>query len=249
MISSSKLCRRIGPMVLCFILAGLGQAQSFVFESPNTRAHMPDQAALASQDSFEQQNFLAVARYLAARLCPAPAVQAATGIDGPGAENSVMVTGCKSGPAAYLGELLARYAHQNWVLVFNPTRNGPERLFVITLSGVDPEQTLAQTLDQMRRHGLSAGTVIARENRVLVYVWMKDRSMDGNIHAFAEANHGDVQEIAGAGKLIGHQDRGQAQRVLDKNISSYERAHGVALSGMLWSRKLRDMGLSQPAKN
>ena len=249
MISTNKLCRRIAPVVLCFLLAGLSQAQSFVFESPNTRTHMPDQAALASQDSFEQQNFLAVARYLAARLCPAPRVQAATGLDGPGAENSAMVTGCKSAPAVYLGELLARYAHQSWVLIFNPARNGPERLFAITLPAVDSEQALAQTLEQMRKHGLTEGTVVAQENRILVYVWVKDSSMDGNIHAFAEANHGEVQEIAGTGKLIGHQDRAQAQRILDKDISSYERAHGVALSAMLWSRKLRDMGLSHPAKN
>ncbi len=259
MISTSKLCRCIGTVVLCLSLAGLCHAQAFVFGSPNTRTHMPDHVALASQDSFEQQNFLAVARYLAARLCPAPKVQAATGIDGPGAENSAMVTGCKSGPATYLGELLARYAHQNWALIFIPrkdnpasksnragkdvpSQDGPERLFTITLSGVDPEQTL----QQMRKHGLTDGTVVVQENHILVYVWVKDSSMDGNIHAFVEASHGEVQEIAGTGKLIGHQDRGQAQRILDENISRYERAHGVAFSGLLWSKKMRDMGLSRP---
>ena len=274
MISTSKLCRRIAPVVLCFFLAGLSHAQAFVFGSPNTRTHMPDRVALASQDSFEQQNFLAVAQYLADRICPVLRVQAvtkaATGLDGPGAENSIMVFGCKSGPAVYLGELLARYAHQSWVLIFIPQKDDPtsksnragkdipsqdstERLFAIALPGVGLDQTLeqamTQTLDQMRRHGLTEGTVVAQENRILVYVWVKDSSMDGNIHAFAEASHGDVQEIAGTGKLIGHQDRAQAQRILDKNISSYERVHRVAFSGMLWSRKLHDMGLSQPAKN
>jgi len=274
MISTNKLCRRIGPAVLCFFLAGFCHAQAFVFASPNTRTHMPDRVALASQDSFEQQNFLAVAQYLADRICPVLRVQAvaeaATGLDGPGAENSVMVFGCKSGQAEYLGELLARYGHQNWALIFIPrkdgpaskstragkgiaSQDGPERLFTIALPGVGLDQTLeqalTQTLEQMRKHGLAEGTVGAQENRILVYVWVKDSSMDGNIHAFAEAGHGEVQEMAGVGKLIGHQDRGQAQRILDKNISRYERAHGVAFSGLLWSRKLRDMGLSHPAKN
>src|SRR5215831_1233896 len=165
--TTAKLFRCIGP-VLCFLLAGLCHAQSFVFVGPNTRTHMPDAVALASQDSFEQQNFLAVARYLAARLCPTPEVhpksptkagahesaqaqaqtqtmvQASVGLDGPGAENSLMVTGCKNGPAEYLSMLLARYGHQKWGLVFISAKDGPERLFVITLSGIDPEQTLQQ---------------------------------------------------------------------------------------------------------
>ena len=272
MISLGKFCRRIAPAVLCFFLAGLCHAQAFVFASPNTRTHLPDRVALASQDSFEQQNFLAVAQYLADRICPVLRVQAvaeaATGLDGPGAENSVMVFGCKSGQAEYMGELLARYGHQNWALIFVPrkddpasksnqgkaipSQDGPERLFVIALPGVGLDQTmeqaLTQTLEQMRKQGLTEGTVVAQENRILVYVWVKDSSMDANIHAFVEANHGEAQEIAGTGKLIGHQDRAHAQRILDKNISSYERAHGVAFSGLLWSRKLRDMGLSHPAK-
>src|SRR6476620_3909513 len=118
MTSTTSLWERFSHAVLIFLLAGLSHAQSFVFVSPNTRTHMPDSVAVASQDSFEQQNFLAVARYLAARLCPAPAVQsksqtkadananapasahaqvqtvvqASFGLDGPGAENSLMVT-------------------------------------------------------------------------------------------------------------------------------------------------------------
>ncbi|HZI57129.1 MAG TPA: hypothetical protein VFF39_10160 [Verrucomicrobiae bacterium] len=277
---TTKLFRRIGP-VLCFLLAGLCHAQSFVFASPNTRTHMPDSVALASQDSFEQQNFLAVGRYLAARLCPtlafqpksqtkanahtnAPAraqaaaqtnvqtmVQASVGLDGLGAENSLMVTGCKNGPAEYLSMLLARYGHQKWGLVFISAKAGPERLFVITLSGIDPEQTL----QQMRKHGITDGTVVLQRNRILVYVWVQknleqeeagDSSMHKNIRAFAEDSHGEIQEIAGAGKLIGDEDRTKAQRILDENIARYERAHGTALSALLWTKKLRDMGFSRP---
>ena len=263
MTSTTRLFRRIGLALICFLLAGICHAQAFVFASPNTRTHLPDSVAVASQDSFEQQNFLAVARYLAVSLCPAPkpraemdrlpgtAVQSSTGLDGPGAENSLMILGCKDGPAEYLSLLLARYGHQKWGLAFIPTKNGPERLFVITLSGIGVEQTLAQ----MRRHGLTDGTVVMQKNRIQVYVWVQknleqekaeDGPMDKNLRSFAGDNHGEVQEIAGTGKLVGDEDRAKAQRVLDKNIARYERAHGIALSRLLWTKKLREMELSPP---
>src|SRR5262249_11527918 len=60
------------PRILAYLLlsASLSSAaQSFIFGSPNTREHMSDEAAIAARDSFEQRNFLAVARYLAGRLC------------------------------------------------------------------------------------------------------------------------------------------------------------------------------------
>src|SRR5215831_10190320 len=86
------------PLLYLLLAASLSTpslAQSFVFASPNTREHMSDEAAIASQDSFEQQNFVAVARYFAARLCVAPEVKSSEGLDGPGAENSLLVTGCR----------------------------------------------------------------------------------------------------------------------------------------------------------
>jgi len=241
----NSVCRRVGcSLLLALSLASHGHAQSFVFASANTRAQISDDAARASQNSFEQQNFLAVARYLAARLCHAPRVEASQGLDGPGAENSAMVTGCKSEPAAYLGELLGRYAHQKWILVFIPAASGRERMFVITLRGGDSEQVARQ----MRQRGLSEGTILEQEGRVITYIWVKDRSLDVGVHAFAEAGHGEIREIAGEGMLIGDDDRAQAQRTFTKKIFAYERAHKVRLSVQLWSRRLHDMGLDAPSR-
>src|SRR5258708_10614157 len=90
----------------CFLLTGVCQGQAFVFVSPNTRTHMSAEFALESQDSFEQSNFVAVARYLASKLCPRPAVWSGEGMDGTDTENTALVTGCKNGNAIYLGELL-----------------------------------------------------------------------------------------------------------------------------------------------
>src|SRR5215510_7626630 len=104
----------------CFFLVCICPAQSFLFASPNTRNQMTDEAALGSVDSFEQTNFLAVAKFLAAKICAQPEVRAAEGMDGTNTENSSLITGCKSAQAQYLGELLGRYAHQKWILVFDP---------------------------------------------------------------------------------------------------------------------------------
>src|SRR5262249_995519 len=251
------------PRILAYLLlsASLSSAaQSFIFASPNTREHMSDEAAIAARDSFEQRNFLAVARYLAGRLCPAPRVESGEGLDGPGAENSLLITGCQGKRAIYLGELIARYGHQKWALIFDAqTSNdsqisnsgGSETLFVIALANVDSRNVL----EQMRRHGLTEGTVVSSENRAIIYVWATDATTGDSVRTFAKTAHGDLREIRGKGFLIGDQDRALAQRILDIDIAAYERRHKVAFSRELWSKKLRDMGLpitsktpSSPAK-
>jgi hypothetical protein len=253
----TSIPRSLVYLLLATCLSLPGSAQSFVFASPNTREHMSDEAALASRDSFEQQNFLAVARYLAARLCAAPKIESSEGLDGQGAENSLLITGCRGKPAVYLAELIARYGRQRWALIFDAdaktfASHGPgsnsgaqEMLFVITLSNLGSQQAL----QQMRRHGLSEGAVISNEKRVVVYVWTKDATANESVRAFAQASHGELREIHGRGFLIGDQDRAQAQRILDRDIAAYERRHNVALSRELWSRRLHDMGLTfTPAK-
>jgi hypothetical protein len=245
----SILASILRPLLYLLLAASLSTpsfAQSFVFASPNTREHMSDETALASQDSFEQQNFLAVARFLSARLCETPKVESSLGLDGPGAENSALVTGCRSGEGTYLGVLLGRYAHQRWVLIFTPAPGGTERLFVLTLPSAGPEKVLAleEVLVKMRKLGLSAGTVIAQGRDAAVYVWVKDASQAEAIHALAEASHGVIREMRGMGLLIGSDDRARAQSVFDRRIFSYEREHRPAYSAQLWSKRLRDMGLS-----
>src|SRR5579864_5085186 len=99
----------LGFLVVCFSSAARCPAQSFIFASPNTRENLSASCALESLNSLEQRNFLAVARYLGARICSKPQAWSAEGLDGPGAaENSLLVTGCQGEPARYLGELLRR---------------------------------------------------------------------------------------------------------------------------------------------
>ena len=229
---------------LCFLLAGICQGQSFVFVSPNTRNHMSDEVALESQDSFEQNNFVAVARYLAAKLCPHPEVRSGEGMDGTNTENTTLVAGCKNAEATYVGELLGRYAHQKWILVFNPATKGHHRLCMIELASVQP----ANTIQEMQKYGLNEGTVISRDkaNVVRIYIWLPDNSKDSAVHAFIDANHGKVQEIHGTGILIGNDSRALAQHTFDRGIAVYEHTHHNALSKLLWSRKLHDMSNSPP---
>lgn len=239
-----------GLGVICWLLGGLGQAQSFLFVSPNTRSHMSGDLAQDSLGSFEQANFLAVANYLATRLCSRPQVWSGEGVEEKSIENTVLVTGCKSGEALYLGELLGRYAHQKWILTFDPAPKSKERLVVITFPATPP----ADTLKEIRRFGIKAATVVSaglggsqgqREgNRPGIYLWVPDHSQDQAISDFCAAIKGTVQEIAGTGTLVGNDSRASARKIFDQRITSYEQAHHRILSKLLWSRKLHDLGLT-----
>jgi len=147
-------------VILCsFLLTGISAAQAFLFVSPNTREHMTNEFAWQSLDSFEQSNFLAVADYLTTRLCVKPQVHTAEGMDGNDTENSSLITGCSSSKARYVGELLGRYAHQKWILVFDPDPSSSERLLIATFSNDHP----ADVAKELRQAGINVGTIVPLE--------------------------------------------------------------------------------------
>src|SRR6267142_5605546 len=208
--------------------------QSYIFESPNTRERMSDEDAVQSLDSHEQRNFMAVAGHLAQRLCPAPAVLGGVGMFAGSAENTLMVSGCSGPEALYLGELLARYAHQEWVLVFAANPKGSERLVIVSLTGL----SVVNVPRDMRKFGLNTGTILAEGDEIRVYLWEKDHSRDDAVHSFAAAYRGQVREISGKGRLSGSDSRREAQRVFDREIADYERQRRLKLSALLWTRRL-----------
>ena len=214
--------------------------QSFLFISPNTREHMSDEAAWESLDSFEQRNFVAVENYLATRLCSKPEVVSAEGMDGSTTENSTLVTGCNAGRARYLGELLARYAHQKWIFIFDPVSGGSERLLIVSFFAGHP----AEMPKLLRQQGLTAATVVVKDKLVQVYLWLKDHSQDTAAAAFVQAVHGTVQELKGKATFTGSDSRAAAQPIFDREIQIYERAHHQSFSKLLGSRSLHDLGLN-----
>lgn len=222
----------------CFLLTGISAAQSFLFVSPNTREHMTDEFAWDSLDSFEQNNFLAVANYFSTRLCAKPQVQSAEGMDGDNTENSSLITGCSSAKARYVGELLGRYAHQKWILVFDPdASSSSERLLIVTFSSDHP----AEAAKELRQAGIRAGTIVFQEKSVRFYLWAKDDSQDATVHSFVESHHGKLEQIAGKATFIGNDNRSAAQQIFDQRIRVYERAHHHSYSRLLWSKQLHDM--------
>ena len=188
---------------------------------------------------------MAVANYLGTRLCPKPKVVNAEGMEESDSENSILVTGCKREDALYLGELLGRYAHQKWILVFNPAPKGNQRLFIVTFVAAEP----ADTLKEIRKFKIKAGTIVpathdnGKDQPVRAFLWVQDHSQDSAIDAFARAVHGAVEEIAGNGTMIGDDSRISAQKIFDREIKAYELAHRRALSKMLWSATLHDLGM------
>jgi len=245
----AKNSRRIEHMIVRWSLnlfwcwmsfAALCSAQSFLFVSPNTRNQMTDEFASASLDSFEQTNFLAVANFLASKLCFKPEVLSTEGMDGTNTENSSLVTGCKTSQAQYLGELLARYAHQKWILIFDPVPEAAGRLMIVSFNSEHP----ADTTKQLRNYGIKEGTIVVREKLVRFYLWAPDHQLDAPVRSFADANHGTIQEIAGKAEFIGDDSRARAQQIFDKKIRNYEHAHHSSMSKLLWSRHLHDLGIS-----
>ena len=231
------------PAIVCWLLfSGVSSAQSFLFVSPNTRNHMTEESALDSFDSFEQANFLAVANHLAARLCFKPQVWSSEGMDGSNTENSSLVVGCPGDRARYIGALLGRYAHQKWILIFDPAprTKSSERLFIATF----PTDHPADTAKELHHQAINAGAIVIQANLVRFYLWVKDNSQDALMHSFVDAHHGSLEEIMGKATLIGSDSRPAAQRIFDQRIHLYERVHHQALSKFLWSRQLHDLGLA-----
>lgn len=243
-----RAIQRCECLLLLLFLAQACAAQSFIFVSPNTRDHMTDAEAFAAQNSFEQRNFLAVAKYLGRRVCkevPSADAGAAAvkvfggeGLDGHDTENMAMIAGCGNERSVYLAELMARYGRQKWVLVFSAMPNAAEQLVVITL----PAMLQEEAVNQMHKHNLVEGTVIAEGNGSRIYIWLQDHSQDAQIHALSEENQGSIQVVTGRGQLIGDDDRARAQRIFDKALHAYERQNHVAFSQQLQSKKLRRMG-------
>lgn len=218
----------------------LCSAQSFLFVSPNTRDQMTDEFAWDSVNSFEQTNFLAVANLLARRICTRPEVLSTEGMDGVITENSSLVTGCQGVEARYVGELLGRFAHQKWILVFDPIPGQPGRMMIVSFLSEHP----SDTAKQLRSYGIKKGTIVVREKAVRFYVWAPDHRLDDAVRSFADANHGAIQEIAGKAEFIGDDSRAKAQQIFDKKITNYEHAHHSSLSKLLWSRRLHDLGIA-----
>jgi hypothetical protein len=201
---------------------------------------MSDESAADSLNSFKQHNFVAVANYLALKLCTQPQVRSAEGIYQRSAENSSLVTGCENSQAKYLGELLGRYAHQKWVLIFDPSPKGSEHLLIITFSSDHP----ADTARELRQFRIGGATMVTQDKLVKVYIWVKNNSQASTAHAFAQAEHGTVEDITGKGTLIGNNDRAAAQQIFDQSIRAYEHAHHQSFSKLLWSKQLHDLGIA-----
>lgn len=229
----------LSVLLLGSSFTGACAAQVFLFVSANTRDHMTDDAATEAMNSSEQSNFLAVATYLAGKVCPQPRIRSAEGIYAGTAENSSVITGCSSDQACYLGEMLGRYAHQKWVLVFDPSRNGGQHLFEIAIRNKHSRDVL----QDLRQYGMNDATIVQDGNEIRVYVWARDGSQDGALHSLSESDHGALQDVPGTGMLIGNNSRTEAQRVFDRDVHAYEKVHRLSLSRLLRSKRLHDLGV------
>lgn len=211
-------------------------ATSWVFASPNTRASLVDQDARASIDSFEQANATAVADRIACSMTHEVRIADAVGIYDTSAENSfVVMTNLAQARAEYLGMLLARYAHQRFVLVFLVRPAGPDRLWTITA-----ERTWDSVVGAARELQVTPLTVRAEGAKTTAIVVDSGSKMASKLGALADRMGAHPQTTNGVAELLGNDDRAKAATLFEQKINSAEKANGRHLSRGLWTERWHD---------
>jgi hypothetical protein len=213
-------------------------AQSVVFVSPSTKGLLNMACAEVSLDSFEQLHYVAVARALAAGLCPQPRVDSAVGVWHGQAENSGMIDGCPNDQARQLGALLAKYYHQKQALVFD--RNPAGKSWLISFHASQPLGVIGIMMAQAK---VSGATVIPNLHDNLVLVVAADAPERANAIALASSLHGQsLQEESGFAELIGDDDRARARDIFTAIVAKAP-PEVRRLGSDMYSEQFQDLGL------
>jgi hypothetical protein len=218
-------------------------AQSVVFVSPSTKGLLNMACAEVSLDSFEQLHYVAVARALAAGLCPQPRVESAVGVWHGQAENSGMIDGCPNDKARQLGALLAKYYHQQQALVFD--RNPAGKSWLISFHASQPLGIIGIMMAQAK---VSGATVILNPHDDLVLIVAADAPEHANALALSSSLHGQgLQEESGIAEFIGDDDRAKARDAFTAIVAGAP-PDVRRLDSDMYSEQFQDLGLATPTR-
>ena len=235
-------------LLLALVLLGassaLAQPLSVGLASPNTRDSLTYADAKGSLNSFEEQNFVAVADRIVCSLAKSGTVQPVIGevhekgqLGVDGAENSVVVKApIEFEKMLYTMALLGRYAHQKFVVAFTPSAEtaSPSSLVALRIPHGTSNSTLERVLDDT---GVPYRTLAADS----VIIFLPNGTSDAPVRRAAKQLKASLDIQHGRGEIIGNLDRAQAAASYDKIIAEYETAHAdQALSEKLWSREWHD---------
>ncbi|HEY2362161.1 MAG TPA: hypothetical protein VGK36_13655 [Candidatus Angelobacter sp.] len=236
-------------MSAVFLLgSATGQQMAVGLGSPNTRDSMSYADAKISLTSFEETNFVAVADRIVCALAPRGSVEKAIGevheqgsLGVSGAENSVVVKAPVSlQDMRYTMALLARFAHQKFMIVFIPEEAGgsrpkPAEMVLLHVPQKISRVRMERVLD---KSGVPYRTLLD-DHRVMVF--LPEGTPDAAVRKAAQRLGAKIEAERGTGEIFGNDDRSKALAAYDRIIAEYELAHpDKALSSRLWSREWHD---------
>jgi hypothetical protein len=232
--------RRISLAACLIFLVGFHGllAQSVVFVSPSDKGLLTMSCAEGSLDSFEQLHYLAAAHYVAERLCQQPQIEGAVGVWKGQAENSGMIDGCPNERARQLGALLAKYYHQEQVLVFDRDPAGKTSMISFRAT-----QALGVIAVMMAQAQISAATVIPHMRENVVMIVAGDATQRARAMALYASLHGHgLHEETGTTELIGDNDRGKARAIFTTIVANAP-ADVRQLNSDMYSEQFNDLGI------
>jgi hypothetical protein len=241
-VNRRSLCG-LSVWVVAFALLSFAQnpqkdhsSDSYIFASPNTRSALTDEDAQRSLTSFEQVNAVAVADRIGCSLAHEVEISNALGIYDDSAENSfILETDLKKDQAEYAAALLGRYAHQEFILVFIPLAQGPDRLWLIQTS--EPLKTILDDSRQLHLTPLSVAPGNEHSG-----VWFVDNANKHSeaVQTLAARLKGTVTSKNGSAEFLGNDDRMKAATLFQNRINAFEKQHHQRLSAHLWRQDWRD---------
>lgn len=218
-------------------------AQSVVFVSPSTKGLLTMPCAEGSLNSFEQQNYIAAAHYVAEHLCQQPRIDSAVGVWKGQTENSGIIDGCPGDRAREVGALLARYYHQEKTLVFDREATGKTALIRFRAS-----QPLGVVAIMMAQANVTGATVIPHiQNNLIVIVTMDDAERARTMSLYSMLHGRDLHEEAGTAQMIGDDDRAKARDIFTA-IVSHAPAEVRQLANDMYSEQFNELGLQPPTE-
>jgi hypothetical protein len=208
---------------------------SYVFASSYTGASLADRDARTNLDSFEQSNATAVADRIACSMTRLVRITDSVGLYDTSAENSFLVrTDLVPADAEYLGSLLARYAHQRFVLVFQVRQGGSDHLWIVR--STQPWDAVAALARKLQVVPLT----ITAEGTTNLYIVDFGSKLADRVRSLVSQLRAGSETVEGAAELLGDPDRTKAMALFERKIQSAEKANGRHLSSNLWTRPWHD---------
>jgi len=200
------------------------QSVGYAFVSPNTLENLTLKQAIAGLNSPEEANLIAEAHHVGCRFGKTVNVQKAVGSWSDGAEYSTIIrTRSAKSSLRYAASWLGKFARQKAILYFQQDRRGAGHMYVLNL----PERSIAVVVGDLEANGIANRTLVPQRDKLVIYIVDLKNELKVKVAAMAHRLRVRFSTLTGEGEFIGDDDREKAQKVFEREISTYEATHRV----------------------